>query len=200
MEMQSLDDAINNAKLILPGHKKEFFEILKNFPNDIERWLFNESVADKESLYQGDIVLDLPVCFVWNNGKIKKGAKNVILVSNTCDMQPNRHNFIVVSPFIPIQKHKEKLSRISPNSPNKVESNLADIRKNKVFSSFYIPANNCIEEGFIDFTQMISIGSSYLNEIKKGGTASCPISLSVNGRYLFLIKLLFHIARQKPQN
>lgn len=189
----TLEEAIRETPIIRDRDKESLFKWLKkDFPAHIEKWLYADS-TDAESLYQGDIVLDLPVCFIDEDGDIIGGNSVVSLVSNTCDMQPGRKDFILVSPIISVDEYSKGYEWIGAD----IENHLADIRNNRIFSYFYLPQKGDFEESFIDFSQMITVHSDYLNNIKAEAPAKCKISLSRNGFYLFLIKLGYHFARME---
>jgi hypothetical protein len=188
-------DAIQKTSLILPEHKEEFLKYLKNFPDGIQKWLYAENITDADSLYQGDILINIPTCFIDNDGDTIVGEDVVSLISNTCDMQRDRNDFIIVSPIVFFKEYKESFI----NTKIGIENTLNDIRKNRIFSYFYLPPKKYFSESFIDFSRMIAISSPYLNKIKASIPEKCLLSLSPYGFYLFLIKLTFHFARmEKP--
>jgi hypothetical protein len=189
----TLEDAIHQANIILPEHKEEFIKQLKRFPYGIEKWLYRDSLVIPDSLYQGDILFNLPTCFIDEEGDIIEGEDFVALISNTCDMQPGRRDFVIISPIVPFDEYKEHLIHTKKD----VENVLMDIRKNRIFGFFYLPPREMIPESFIDFSRMVSISSTYVNNIKISLPEKCLLSLSPYGFYLFLIKLTFHLARME---
>lgn len=187
----TLEDAIEKAAIILPEHRKELFAYLKKLPDGIEKWLYRVEIADPQSLYQGDVLLNLPTCFVDEEGDVVKGNDVVAVISNTCDMQPARQDFIIASPIVSLNELE--------GDAVAVENLRAEIRRNKIFRYFYLPPQNDFPESFIDFSKMVSISSPYLNGVKRDSPRQCILSLSQNGFYFFLIKLTFHLARmEKP--
>jgi hypothetical protein len=190
----TLDDAIEKASIILPEHRKELAAYLKNLPDGIEKWLYRSNIADPQSLYQGDVLINLPTCFVDEVGDVVKGDDVVALISNTCDMQPARQDFIIASPIVSFDELKE-----NEGDAANIENLCAEIRGNKIFRYFYLPAQDGFPESCIDFSRMVSINSTFLNSIKRYSPQQCVLSLSQNGFYFFLIKLTFHFARmEKP--
>ncbi len=189
----TLEDAIQRASIILPEHKKEFFKHLQNLPDEIYKWLYFERLADANSLSQGDILMNIPICFIDEEGDTIAGEDYVAMISNICDMQPRRKEFIIVSPIIFFDEYKKELIKAKKG----IDNTLNDIRKNRIFSYFYLPSENRIPESFIDFSRMVSVSSIYLNNIKLKKAEQCLLSLSQYGFYLFLIKLTFHLARME---
>ena len=189
----TFEDAIHKASIILPEHKEEFIRYLNKFPDGIEKWLYSPSLISSDSLYQGDSLINLPTCFIDDDGDTIQGEDFVVLVSNTCDMQPGRKEFIIVSPIVFLDDYKEHLNQFS----EKTDQVLQDIRKNRIFSFFYLPPRNILPESFIDFSKMISISNGYINNVKRNMSHKCLLSLSPHGFYLFLIKLTFHLARME---
>lgn len=190
----TLEDAIHQANIILPEHKEAFIKQLKKFPYGIEKWLYHDSLVVPYSLHQGDILLNLPTCFIDEDGDIVEGRDFVALISNTCDMQPGRRDFVIISPIVSFDEYKEHLI---VHTKKDVENVLMDIQKNRIFSFFYLPLKGTLPESFIDFSRMVSISSTYVNNIKNSLPEKCLLSLSPYGFYLFLIKLTFHLARME---
>lgn len=191
----TLDDAIHQANIILPEHKECFIKQLKKFPDGIEKWLYSESIIHSDSLCQGDILHNLPTCLIDEDGETIGAEDCVALISNICDMQPGRKEFVIVSPIVIFDEFKNS----SISTGKEVTDLLYDIRKNRIFSYFYLPPKNNLPESFIDFSKMISVSNNYINKIKRNAPERFLLSLSPYGFYLFLIKLTFHLARmEKP--
>jgi len=191
----TLDDAINNAALILPEHKAEFTKYLEKLPDGIDKWLYLGNIADAASVYQGDILLDIPVCLIDDDGNAIAGRDIVALISNTCDMQSARQEFVTVCPIVTFDELRQNIES------QKLDALLHDIKNNRIFRYFYLPPNGGFPEGYIDFSRMVSISSLYLNDIKRSKPQQCILSLSHYGYYFFLVKLTFHLARMEtPKN
>ena len=184
----TLEDALEKAQIILPEHKKEFISLLSKFPKGIEKWLYRIP-ADAQSLYQGDILIDMPVCFIDDDGDTVKGIDYIAMISNTCDMQPTRKDTVLASPIVVLTEYRDFLKAADDKG---VDNRLKDIRNNRIFSFFYLPQNDKFPESFIDFSRMVTINSDFVNRIYSGKRL---LSLSPYGFYLFLIKLTFHLAR-----
>ena len=106
--MMTLEDAIKRANIILPEHKSEFTSYLQKLPQGIEKWLYG-TPDNPNSLYQGDILIDLPVCFVNEAGDVVKGIDYVAMISNACDMQPNRKETVIASPIVRFSEYEKHL-------------------------------------------------------------------------------------------
>lgn len=188
-----LHDLIEASPNILPGHKKELYTCLKSFPDGIEKWIYSSHV-NEESLYQGDILIDIPVCFVGDDGSTYSGCDPVAMISNSCDMQSGRNETVVASRIISLLDYEKNLQETGAID---IPQQLRNIQLNKVFSYFYLPPANGFQEGFIDFSAMVTIRSDYIN---RKYTEKRILSLSQNGFYLLLIKLTFHFARMECVN
>jgi hypothetical protein len=186
----TLEEAIERSSIILPEHKKEFNALLARFPRDIERWLYGIP-DDANSIFQGDVLVEIPLCFVDEDGDIVKGTDSVAMISNSCDMQPSRKETVIASPIISLAEYEEHLRNAGETG---LDNKLTDVRHNKIFSFFYLPQSKSFSESFIDFSRMVTINSSYINRIFSGKRM---LSLSRYGFYLFLIKLTFHLARME---
>jgi hypothetical protein len=184
-----LKELIEESPCILPGHKKEFFAYLRNdFPWGIEKWLYG-TPEDMGSLYQGDILVDVPVCRIDEDGDVVKATDRVAMISNTCDLQPARKETVIASLIFTFADHEKFLRQ---NEERDVDRTLRNIRENNVFSYFYLPQSDDFPESFIDFSTMVTIDSYYMNSTYPEKRV---LSLSPHGRYLLLIKLTFHLAR-----
>ena len=190
----TLDDYINRASIILPEHKKEFASYLKKLPSGIEKWLYG-TPDNQDSLYQGDILIDLPVCFIDEDGDVVKGIDIVAMISNACDMQIGRRETVIASPIITFSEYEKHLRLAGEKNIN---DRIMDIRHNNIFSRFYLPQAIKFPESFIDFSKMVTINSTYAN---REYPEQRLLSLSQYGFYFFLIKLTFHFARMEyPSN
>lgn len=186
----TFEEAIERSSIILPEHKNEFAALLAKFPADLEKWIYRVP-AESNSLFQSDILLEIPVCFIDEDGDTVQGIDTVTMISNTCDMQPDRKEFIIASPIIPITDFEEHLRSIGETG---IDTKLTDIRRNRIFSYFYLPQHEGFAESFIDFSRMVTINSHYINRVFSGKRT---LSLSQYGFYLFLIKLTYHLARME---
>jgi hypothetical protein len=189
----TLDDAIKNSTLILPEHKAEFTKYLEKLPDGIDKWLYLERIADPASVYQGDILLDIPVCLTDDDGNAVIGRDMVALISNTCDMQSDRQEFVTVCPIVSFDELRQNIEN------HKLETLLHDVRNNRIFRYFYLPPGDDLPESYIDFSRMVSISSIYLNDIKTSKPQQCILSLSPYGFYFFLVKLTYHLARMETR-
>lgn len=185
-----LKELIEGSAYIHPGHKKEFFACLQGFPAGIDKWLYGIP-EDKGSLYQGDILVDVPVCFVDEDGDIIKATDRVAMISNTCDLQPGHKETVIASLILTLADHEKFLRQ---NDEKGVDEILRSIRENNVFSYFYLPKSDDFPESFIDFSTMVTINSDYMNSTYPDKRV---LSLSPYGFYLLLIKLTFHLARME---
>jgi hypothetical protein len=192
---QSLQEAIRNSTVILPAHQNELIKCLENFPYGLEKWLYRTYIIDTQALYQADIIIEVPTCFINESGKPVRGVDIVCLISATCDMQDSRKEFIVTAPIVPFHE----LMAVAADKDQAAER-IKEIRKNRVFSYFYLPKQNGLPGGFVDFTRMVAVSSRYLNGIKKTRPEYFILSLSQTGYYLFLIKLTYYLARMEASD
>lgn len=188
----TLEEAISKSTIILPEHREQLSKCLKTFPAGLEKWLYRESVVDHASLYQGDILLDIPTCFIDEDGDPVKGTSAIAMISNTCDMQDGREESILASPIVAI----EDLVQASPET-DKVEGLIRAIKSNRIFSYFYLPRRSAFPESYIDFSKTLSLNSTYMNTVKRKQPEVCALSLSQTGFYLLLIKLTYFLARME---
>lgn len=185
-----LRELIEGSPCILPGHKAEFLAHLETFPDRIEEWLYGVP-DDMGSLYQGDIVVNMPVCLIDEDGDVIRASDCVAMISNSCDLQPGRRGNVVASLVLNLSEYENHLRA---NGEPGVHERLTNIRANLVYSYFYLPASNGFPESFIDFSTMVTINSDYMNSTY---SSKRILSLSPYGFYLLLIKLTFHLARME---
>lgn len=178
------EELITNSYFNLPSHKSKLLDFIrKNFPHGVYKNLYSRNI-DPYILYQGDVIKQIPVCFIDKDGNTQIGLDTVALVSNTCDMQHNRQPTIIVSPII-------ELSELSHMSNDYIK----DLKNNNIFRYFYLPPAGRMPESCVDFARMSTLNNVYINNLKSTVPHNCIISLSGVGFYLFLIKLTYHLAR-----
>lgn len=190
----TLEEAINKASIILPQHKEDLISCLEHYPFRLAEWLYQREIVDPEALFQGDIVHDIPVCFIDEEGDAVKGIHTVSLISNTCDMELGREESIVVAPIVSFAELMESM----PDKKSAIGL-ITSIKVNEIFSYFYLPRMGSLPEGYIDFSKMVSVNSDYLNKKKGDFPDKCVLSFSQKGYYLFLIKFTFFIARMESE-
>lgn len=190
---------LDQIELYLPKYlsaetESELFEQIGKFPENIDSRFYTNSLKDTEILYQGDGLRDL--LFV-NLPDPKIGELSAMVISNTCDTYPGNVRFfhpnVVYSPIFSLAKYREKLLS-NGIEPNRVQSHLVSIRKQRITSIFYLPEGpSLVNESIIFFDRINSCDSEFVFKKK---ISDCRIfTLSQYGHYLFVLKLSIHFSR-----
>ena len=142
---------------------------------------YNPSVLD--GICQGDIIENVSLIRVGEDGEITQAVRTVIVLSNSCDIEND--DYIVVAPFFSFTEVNFNKSRIE------------EMKLNKFYGKLYFP-DVSEEPMFADFSFAQSLPKRYFQESLKNNTMKILHSLNLVGYYLFLCKLTIHFMR--PEN
>ncbi|HSW62014.1 MAG TPA: hypothetical protein VLH56_01640 [Dissulfurispiraceae bacterium] len=184
-----LEEAINKATIIAEEQKADFFACLDRLPQDLDRWLYNPTILEEQSLNQGDILNNIPICFIEDDGDAYGGNFTVALMSTSCDMQPGRLPYVLAAPVVSLEELTQYKNKDTANQFAE------QIKKNKIARYFFLPALNGLGDACIDFSQIVTISSNFMHKIKSEKPSNCVLSLSQKGYYFFLVKLMYFFAR-----
>lgn len=188
-----------NIKLYLPQYLSEdkltsLKKELKNFGNrrDSGKY-FTTFLKSDSNLFQGDCVK----AQVWNLPDIESREENVILLSNTCDMDISNQRLnqcrVMYAPIFNLEKYLQKLKNKNFEK-NKIDNHIKDIKNQLVSQILYLPTKSILGyDSFVLFDRTISIPLT--SEIVANCTKTRKVSLSNYGFYLFLLKLSYHFTR-----
>lgn len=169
---------------------------LRSFPDNIDKRLYTTSLDDNV-LYQGDGYDLFPIV---NLAHLEKGCKYAsgIIMSNTCDLDLSNKryypSFIMFAPIIPLEKY-ESILRTNNIMEKKIINHLSDIRKQKITSILYLPADCKIRESIVFLDKIYNIENQFIN--RNSLAEHRLFSLSDYGFYLLLFKLSVHFSRIK---
>lgn len=142
---------------------------------------YNPSVLD--GICHGDIIENVSLIRVGEDGEITQAVRTVIVLSNSCDIEND--DYIVVAPFFSFTEVNFNKSRIE------------EMKLNKFYGKLYFP-DVSEEPMFADFSFAQSLPKRYFQESLKNNTMKILHSLNLVGYYLFLCKLTIHFMR--PEN
>ena len=142
---------------------------------------YNPSVL--EGICQGDIIENVSLIRVSEDGEITQAVRTVIVLSNSCDIEND--DYIVVAPFFSFKEVNFNKSKIE------------EMKLNKFYGKLYFP-DVSEEPMFADFSFAQSLPKRYFQESLKNNTMKILHSLNLVGYYLFLCKLTIHFMR--PEN
>jgi hypothetical protein len=175
---------------VIPSQKVDSFISCLKSPSDYS-WLLTVP-HPTETRLQGDIFNDFPLAIVDPDGNPKCSRFTVLVLNNTCDLQPLRSNFVTAAPVLDFGSYSQSIVR--KRGENKAANFLKDVMANRVFEILWLPAFGAFRDGavvFLDRIGAISINiyeSALLNNRRIA-------SFSQNGFYFFLIKITKHLAR-----
>lgn len=191
----TLDSLVDESEAILPHHKEELKTLLKGFPDTVTADWFYKKIEDN-ILYQSDVFSNLTICFVNDDGEILSGTSDVMLLSHTCDVQPDRQASILVATVIDASEYKNEYEKERGSDSTRWQDFLTSVKKGLVTRLFYLPeAKGIIEESMVDFCKICSVSSRLINNIFEGSPTRRSFTLSQYGYYLFLLKLCHYLAR-----
>ena len=188
-----------NIKLYLPQYLSEdkltsLKKELKNFGNGYDSGKYFTTILNSDpNLFQGDCVK----AQVWNLPDIKSSVENVILLSNTCDMDISNLRLnpcrVMYATIFNLEKYLQKLIN-KKFEKNKIDNHIKDIKNQLVSQILYLPTKSILGyDSFVLFDRTISIPLT--SEIVDNCTKTRKVSLSNYGFYLFLLKLSYHFTR-----
>ncbi len=155
-------------------------------------WLFATSAL--EHLSQGDVLEEVPVLVLKDEGKALKQKLPVMVLNNTCDLQQDngtpRSKYTSIVPLLPCNQYLEPFK----DKPNYE----LDLKENVITSKFYISAPPGYKRDYVvDLSLICSIDTQYLQKGIQQGILKKIASLSENGYYYFLAKLTLHLMRSE---
>jgi hypothetical protein len=145
-----------------------------------------------ETRLQGDILHDFPVAIVADDGTPRCNRVAVLVLNNTCDLQPNRAQYVTVAPTLDFKTFSDYT--IKKRGESSAQNYIKDVRQNRVHEILWLPPMPNFREGAIVFLDRVGAVSAKLYE--EAVTEKRKLaSFSQNGFYFLLIKLTNHIAR-----
>lgn len=200
MDAFNVDDIRSLLPPELTEQKKgRLIEALKQFHSkEIAHKKYTDFYSTNSFSYflQGDLIRELRFPS-WDEEKatFEKIYHDVILISNTCDMDENNKRDIpkqvMIAKLIELSIFEEALHKLNTSEYDIIISNIKAQRYSNVI---YFPPNNNIE--YIAFLDELSWVSSEELSVLKGDITTNRISvLDHFGFYLFVLKLSYHLHR-----
>jgi hypothetical protein len=187
------EEAARQSGLIPPERLAPLVSSLKKAPDF--SWVLT-APHPTQSRLQGDLVGEIPVAVVDPSGQAKCNPFTVVVLNNTCDLQPGRSNFVTVAPVMDFASFSE--FEIRRRGRERAENYLQDVKANKVFEILWLPAVGAFKAGtlvFLDRVGAVASGlyESALNENRR------VASFSQSGFYFLLIKVTRYLARPESE-
>lgn len=171
-----------------PKQKEDLYKELKAFPESFS-YYYNRSRFNDE-LLQGDGWSDFAVI---DSETMEKKQTRAIVLSNTCDVDPNNKRAlppkIIFAPLVKINRYKNLLENFG--LPQKeINNKLGAIRRQEITSIFYLPAGGKLEEEY-----MINLDDLHSQPLTNFHKREKLFTLSLQGFYIFILKLSIHFCR-----
>lgn len=175
----------------LPERIKPYSHRLKQFPIGYEKWVYSPSLPDET--YQGDMFKDAPFIGIDDDGDMVRAEFIGMIISNTCDVQPGREEFVLVAPVIDLEDYRNT----SPLKGQDLENHVRDLTQNKISRLMFLPESQGMPRSFVDFGKISAVSLSYFH---RELSQKRLLSFSQCGHYVMLIKLAYHLSRPEAQD
>lgn len=192
----TLDDEIRIylPKYLSAENYDTLIKELEDFPDNIDQRMYT-SIADEGLLCQGDVIKDMPYAEI---DHLEMGVKNkdCIVLSNTCDIDPNNKRFfnsrIMYAPLIELDKYKKVLLDHGV-SEQQINGHINSIKEQRVSQILYLPKSQSFDESIVFLDKVINIDHRYIDRVSLNDRRL--VSLSDYGFYMLLFKISVHFSR-----
>ncbi len=179
--------------------QRQLFAELKAFPSNIDQRVYTCALERNVTIFQGDGLRDL---LVINLPETKIGRASCMVVSNTCDVDPeNQRPFpasVCYAPILRLRPYAEMLQRRSIKTNAALEDHLNAIRAQLVTQIFFLPRGaGLAEDSFVFLDRICHCSSEWIAREDVPGRRI--FTLSHYGAYLLLLKLSIHFTRMTDQ-
>jgi hypothetical protein len=175
----------------LPEHIRPFTQQLKQFPAGYEKWIYAASLPSET--YQGDVFTQVPLVSIDDVGDAVRAEVSGMVLSNTCDAQPEQGEFVLVAPVIDLLGYRKNCELEGAD----LENHLQALTGNKISQLMFLPQGNGIGDCFVDFGNICSVSVRYFHS-ERGQKRL--VSLSQCGHYFLLMKLAYHLSRPEARD
>lgn len=184
-----LEESARQSGVIPPERVASLIAALRKAPDF--SWLLAQPHPTIQRL-QADLLADFPVALIAPDGTPRCKRFVVLIVNNTCDLQPGRSRFITVAPILDFQTFAA--TEIAKRGEAGARSYLHDIRSNRVFEMLWLPPFHQFKDGGIVFLDRLGsvAGEVYQSALESQGRLA---TFTQNGFYYFLMKVTSHLAR-----
>jgi hypothetical protein len=170
----------------LPEHVRPFAQQLRQFPSGYEKWVY--ATSSTPETYQGDVFTEVPLVQVDEDGDTVRAKTMGMVISSTCDAQPNQGETVLVAPVIDLKDYSSKAEL----KGGQLEDHLNALTANKLSQMMFLPEAHGMVGSFVDFGQISPVSLKYFHS-ERGQKRL--VSLSQYGHYFLLMKLAYHLTR-----
>src|SRR6267378_1484331 len=110
----------------LPEHIKPYAAQLKQFPEGYEKWVYAASLPAKT--YQGDVLEELSLASIDDDGALSHAEIPGMVVSSTCDTQPDQAHFVLVAPVLDLEDYRKEINL----KDEALENHVRDLKQNRI--------------------------------------------------------------------
>jgi len=187
----SVDFPGDDIARLIPENVRSILDDLKETPIDHAKWLYANPVKE---IYQGDVLKKVVVYSMDPDGKLEPIEGPAIIMSHTCDCQPDQSEYVMVAPLFPL----DALAPDEDFGEEDLNTLLRDFRENRLKDKLYLPRVNELPDSWLDFNCVFSISTKHFNSEVFSSSRERIISLSQKGHYFFLMRLSFSMGRPDP--
>lgn len=198
--MNSLEDLLPLPSYLTAERKDRLKKSLMQFTGqDIAHKNYTDFYSSHihKIFLQGDLIREFRFSsFNFNTGLYEKIYMDAIIISNTCDFDPNnssslRRN-VLIAPIIPLEEY---IKELQGEGVEDIKNKVAQIKKQLYSNLLYLPVTNDRVEyiAILDIIQEIT--KDELNNLLTKIPDSRIETLDYFGYYLFVLKLSYHLCR-----
>jgi hypothetical protein len=189
--MMDLEQAARQSGIIPPEKVESLLASLRRIPD--YSWVLLSPHSSEERL-QGDLLSEFPVAVVDGEGHPRCSKFAVLVLNNTCDLQPGRFQFVTLAPAMDFARFSQ--TYLEQEGEERARSYLHSVKANKVCEILWLPSFADFKEGAVVFLDRVgaAAGKLYEDALRERRRLA---SFSQNGFYFLLMKLTNHIARME---
>src|SRR5258708_35842198 len=137
---------------LIPENVRSVLQDLKKTPIDYLKWLYGDV---RDEIYQGDILKTIVVYTLDEAGDILGREGPAVVISHTCDCQPNQSASVLVAPVFPLNE----LIPEEDFTAEDIANFRRDLHGNRLADRVFLPAINDMPDSWLDLSQMFSVTS-----------------------------------------
>lgn len=167
---------------MFPQLPPDFSDRVRNFLPTLEppSDFFFYNYSSELPLLQGDILGPITYGFDFSDG-LDKIATDVLLLSNTCDLDRKKHIIVCPALFLDEEKFQDNF--------------LKRIKSNIIFDMLYLPENQDNPKYIVHFSKTFHFPNKKLKSLINDKSIERKSSLSKEGFYFLLLKYTVFIMR-----
>lgn len=175
------------------GSYDSFLDELKQFIRANSKPFYTTALRDEPILFQGDGLQGL---LVINPPDTRVGPAPAILLSNTCDVDPNNQRMfgahLSYAPIFSLERYLEALRPAA--SAHTIDVHRNDIRQQLITQIFFLPEGGKLKGDSIVFLDR-TMSSASESVVRERVPEIRLFTLSNFGAWLFALKLSIHFCR-----